>query len=176
MYDCTGYWPVWACFVRIDQRGGWYVLRNSCRSKNCMRSPFFVRALELTVPQNSCSNFATNHVKVCAPCMNFSILCEGPDITVIVPRYGIGFGCRCAQKSCKIMHAFFTWHMLDRTVFQLNEIVHMPFWSWTRSWSYLISSCKQKIKIFMHLRAFLLLQFPYCPAPSAEVCRSSVLQ
>ena len=89
-----------------------------------MRSPVFVRALELTVPQNSCSNFATNHVKVCAPCMNFSILCEGPDITVIVPRYGIGFGCRCAQKSCKIMHAFFTWHMLDRTVFQLNEIVN----------------------------------------------------
>ena len=56
--------------------------------------------------------------------MNLSILCEGPDITVIVPRYGIGFGCRCAQKSCKIMHAFFTWHMLDRTVFQLNEIVN----------------------------------------------------
>ena len=85
-----------------------YVLRNSCRSKNCMRSPVFVRALELTVPSNSRSNFATNHMKICAPCMNCSILCEGPDITVIVPRYGIGFGCRCAQKSCKIMHAFFT--------------------------------------------------------------------
>ena len=61
-------------------------------SKNHVRDPRFVRALELTVPQNSSSNFATNHVKVCAPCMNFSILCEGPDITVIVPRYGIGFG------------------------------------------------------------------------------------
>ena len=26
MYDCTGYWHVWACFVRLDQG---YLLRNS---------------------------------------------------------------------------------------------------------------------------------------------------